>query len=383
MTTTLPANQLLSEALDLLSLSRDEQDDALQKIEHLLASIMAGQSPTSLPEFLILQDTFEHNIAIRVVPWLAGTERAVREGAELSQSIFRQLSQSLSILQGLALLHEATKKYLGRPGPLQLLLDLLTRTKHWPNHGSSQPPPTELSGLALGIIDTLLCIMVDSPDAIRAFEAVNGIEVVVKILKRSGSAKDVRMKCLEFLYFYLLDETSSRGVEDGMHDLHSPNTPMPKTPPNKHSLLGPLLQTPTLISPGSSSFPSAPSTPLPATPGGPLGSPKKPTKSLGMLRNDVDFMPMTPKKPATQRGLRESPRKSQRTIPIPPPIQTSHRNSASQDALVEIEQRGSIRVSHAHGTRSTQEKKAILGTLVGNVEVLVEGVQRAGIFGLG
>lgn len=32
--------------------------------------------------------------------------------------------------------------------------------------------------------------------------------------------------------------------------------------------------------------------------------------------------------------------------------------------------------------RTTEEKKALLGTLLGNVDALVEGVRRAGIWGL-
>jgi len=33
--------------------------------------------------------------------------------------------------------------------------------------------------------------------------------------------------------------------------------------------------------------------------------------------------------------------------------------------------------------RTTEEKKALLGTMLGNVDALVEGVRKAGIWGLG
>lgn len=35
------------------------------------------------------------------------------------------------------------------------------------------------------------------------------------------------------------------------------------------------------------------------------------------------------------------------------------------------------------GTRTMEEKKAILGGMMGNVDTLVEGVKKAGIWGLG
>ena len=46
--------------------------------------------------------------------------------------------------------------------------------------------------LASAVLDTLLCILVDSPQSIRAFEEANGVELVVKLLKRAANPKDVR-----------------------------------------------------------------------------------------------------------------------------------------------------------------------------------------------
>ena len=38
----------------------------------------------------------------------------------------------------------------------------------------------------------LLCVLVDAPEAIRAFETLDGVEAVVKILKRAEGLRDVR-----------------------------------------------------------------------------------------------------------------------------------------------------------------------------------------------
>jgi hypothetical protein len=57
--------------------------------------------------------------------------------------------------------------------------------------GSSKkdrPPPQ----LASAVLDTLLCILVDSSVALRAFEGAKGVQVAVKILKRAGTPREVR-----------------------------------------------------------------------------------------------------------------------------------------------------------------------------------------------
>jgi len=42
------------------------------------------------------------------------------------------------------------------------------------------------------VLDTLLCVLVDSSPALRAFEESNGVQAVVKILKRAGTPREVR-----------------------------------------------------------------------------------------------------------------------------------------------------------------------------------------------
>ena len=46
--------------------------------------------------------------------------------------------------------------------------------------------------LASVVLDTLLCVLVDSIPSLRVFEDLNGVQVVVKILKRSGTPREVR-----------------------------------------------------------------------------------------------------------------------------------------------------------------------------------------------
>ena len=53
------------------------------------------------------------------------------------------------------------------------------------NNASSTPLPSV-------VLDTLLCILVDAPTSLRAFEDSHGVQAVVKILKTAGTAREVR-----------------------------------------------------------------------------------------------------------------------------------------------------------------------------------------------
>ena len=116
-----------------------------------------------------------------------------------------QLAQGMSIIQGVALVHKPSKQYLGRGYSLEVLLDLLLVSRHLTPPATSSTPgsprtdPSSVSSskscdvpLASVILDTLLCVLVDSSPALRIFEDLNGVQVVVKILKRAGTPREVR-----------------------------------------------------------------------------------------------------------------------------------------------------------------------------------------------
>lgn len=104
-------------------------------------------------------------------------------------------------MQGLVLNHPSSKAFVGRKWSLevhpfhldyksrladtvtQILLDLLLTSRYL-----CASCPT----LSSTIIDTLLCVLVDNSSGLRAFEDVNGLQAVVKILKRAGTPREVR-----------------------------------------------------------------------------------------------------------------------------------------------------------------------------------------------
>ncbi|KAF8646373.1 hypothetical protein AX16_007239 [Volvariella volvacea WC 439] len=225
-----------------------DRTKSLRVIEQLITAACAPTSPS--PEahdhFLALQYTFECNVPTRILPWLATstlrlellTNKGSIDDDQEVDAVYlaSQLSLALSLIQGIALNHPASKAALGRKYALEILLDLLLASRYLsaipvPNPGPNSEHPgshTSTPPLTSVVLDTLLCILVDSSQALRTFEEVQGVQVVVKILKRAGTPREVRMKCLEFLYFYLLDESPMAGDNDLSSSQSTPHTPAPQ-----------------------------------------------------------------------------------------------------------------------------------------------------------
>ncbi|KIO32814.1 hypothetical protein M407DRAFT_13836 [Tulasnella calospora MUT 4182] len=301
-----------------------------------------------MERFLELQRGFEGNIASRLLTSLAMCLPALQQLLSSSSSqdpkiasdgtaIAQHTQQALSILQGVALIHAESKAFLGRKSSIHLLLDILSISRHAPSQsttssdpssgGSNASPSPDVSRLASAVLDTLLCVLVDSPPALRVFEEASGVEGVVKTLKRTGVAREVRMKCLEFLYFYLLPE-------DGTPSANFRSTSSPMRPPVDTSFSKSIMSAQSRSVPGSPMHFGAYPTPLPIplneTPqssfiandsqvlsGADTRSNERPstpptrrsrelstkeasesTKSaaLQMLQQEIDFVPVSPKK---------------------------------------------------------------------------------------
>ena len=101
----------------------------------------------------------------------------------------------------------------------------------------------------------------------------------------------------------------------------------------------------------------------------------------------MDYIPLSPKKPQARSGVSES---SSRII------SRSRLGSGLEDDCqqwsqflhddtqenVDVEAKVKPHLPKEH-TRTTEEKRELLGTMLGNVDALVEGVRKAGIWGLG
>ncbi|KAJ7682037.1 cell division control protein 14, SIN component-domain-containing protein [Mycena polygramma] len=485
----------LEEALDDLSSPRTSSDtktQALRSLEKLLAAAFVPKSSTEdLDYFLALQYTFECNVPSRIMGWIISstfrldllTNKGITDPEVEPEvvTLTSQLTLALSIIQGVCLTHAPTKTYLGRRYALEVLLDLFLSSRHVSstpfaaaNLSGSPVKPTPGAPLPLAsvILDTLLCILVDSSPALRVFEACHGVHAVVKILKRAGTPREVRMKCLEFLYFYLLDETTSAlpattPTPTTTTTPTAPSTPMQPgkkpfitgTPARPISRYGSSTFSVTSSAFASSSFTttattttssassssssssgsgsgstsrstsgsstssfsstssnagstprsrspkkqpstgkgtqtqtstprntSTTATPTPQTPGAPRMQPR----ALLMLRKDLDFVPLSPKR-AVVTGEDGAPLGKARAVGGRVARARSRlvSDEEEEDSACESETRvgdeEEQEKKHEGGreARTTDEKKELLATMLGNVEALVEGVRKAGIWGLG
>ncbi|KAK5004099.1 hypothetical protein LTR28_009346 [Elasticomyces elasticus] len=78
---------------------------------------------------------------------------------------------------------------------MNLLLDLLDAAN----------PPRVQSQTLLVLVTALLA----TPQNTRSFEDIDGLLTVTSLFKSRSTSREVKMKCLEFLYFYLMPETAA------------------------------------------------------------------------------------------------------------------------------------------------------------------------------
>ncbi|KAK5170422.1 uncharacterized protein LTR77_005010 [Saxophila tyrrhenica] len=166
------------------------------------------KSDPAFREFFRIQEGFQWNVASRLVSTL---ERLMGMGNPSQTDLL--IVSTLDLLQGVLLLHPPSRCLFNREIHMNLLLDLL----------DSFNPPAVQSQAVLVLVAALL----DCPRNIRTFENVDGLLTVTSLFRSRDTAKDVRMKTLEFLYFYLMQETPI------MHAGSAPNTAVLQRSPSK------------------------------------------------------------------------------------------------------------------------------------------------------
>lgn len=78
---------------------------------------------------------------------------------------------------------------------LQLLLDLLE--------------PFNCPAIQSATLLTLVVALIDTPKNTRTFEGLDGLLTVTSLFKSRSTSREVKLKLVEFLYFYLMPETPS------------------------------------------------------------------------------------------------------------------------------------------------------------------------------
>lgn len=197
----------------------------LRQLEGLLAQICLSRTPTdrrssvisggaskqttkelsslkddpAFREFFKLQEGFEWNVAIRLIACL---ERLLSKASNGQNDLL--IVSTLELLQGTLLIHPPSRSLFAREIYMNLLLDLLDPTCC----------PAIQSSTLLALVTTLLA----TPANTRAFETLDGLLTVTSLFKSRGTSREVKMKVVEFLYFYLMPETPvSNGAGGGLH----------------------------------------------------------------------------------------------------------------------------------------------------------------------
>ena len=113
-----------------------------------------------------------------------------------------------------------------------------------------------------------------------------------------------------------------------------------------------------------------------------------------MLKKEVDYIPQSPKKVAglgaryphghgsSLSSSNSHPRLKSQLISTKLPSEETDLNVSSPTKL-NSERKATVTIGRKEKWRTTEEKKELLGTMLGNVDALVEGVRKAGIWGLG
>ncbi|MCJ1254643.1 hypothetical protein MMC24_002458 [Lignoscripta atroalba] len=161
-------------------------------------------------EFFKLQEGFEWNVAIRLIACL---ERLLGKGSNGQNDLL--IVATLDLLQGILLLHPPSRSLFAREIYMNLLLDLLD--------------PSNCPAIQSSTLLTLVTTLLEQPLNTRTFETVDGLLTVTSLFKSRSTSREVKMKLVEFLYFYLMPETPNP-----LHSFSAPSTAVLQRSPSKH-----------------------------------------------------------------------------------------------------------------------------------------------------
>ena len=103
------------------------------------------------------------------------------------------MMSTLDLIQGVLLLHPPSRTLFAREIYMNLLLDLLD--------------PINCPAIQSATLLTLVTALLDNPANTRAFEDLDGLLTVTSLFKLRTTSREVKLKLVEFLYFYLMPET--------------------------------------------------------------------------------------------------------------------------------------------------------------------------------
>ncbi|KAJ5224825.1 uncharacterized protein N7469_008328 [Penicillium citrinum] len=143
-------------------------------------------------EFFKLQEGFQWNVAMRLVSCL---EHLLGRGSNGTNDML--IVCTLDLIQGALLLHPPSRTLFAREIYMNLLLDLLD--------------PINCPAIQSATLLTLVTALLECPANTRTFEDLDGLLTVTSLFKQRATSREVKLKLVEFLYFYLMPETPILG----------------------------------------------------------------------------------------------------------------------------------------------------------------------------
>ncbi|EHK98302.1 putative Cell division control protein 14 [Glarea lozoyensis 74030] len=77
------------------------------------------------------------------------------------------------------------------------------------NHLLDLLEPDMCPAVQSSTIITLVCALIEAPQNARTFERLDGLMMITSVFKSRETTREVKLKLVEFLYFYLMPETPS------------------------------------------------------------------------------------------------------------------------------------------------------------------------------
>ncbi|KAK8157315.1 cell division protein Cdc14 [Phyllosticta citrichinensis] len=178
----------------------------LRQIEGLLAQICLSraehvrQKPLkalhhdpAFREFFRLQEGFEWNVATRLTACL---EHLLGMRSNSQNNIL--VVAALDLLQGILLLHPPSRSIFKQEIYMTLLLDLLDYQ--------------ECHKVQSRTLLVLVTALLSHPANTRTFEKAGGLQNITSLFKARGTPNALKLKIMEFLYFYLMPEAPAGDV---------------------------------------------------------------------------------------------------------------------------------------------------------------------------
>lgn len=154
-------------------------------------------------QFLELQENPVFNVASIVANSLVKIDTPPQKMSSEQQ---QQVLTMLDVVQGSCLLHYSSRAVFSS----ELVMQSVLRLVDW-----TTPQAIQLSG-----ISTLVSILVHNVRNIRLLEQLGGIGKICSLFKQKDTSKDVKLRILEFLFFYLIPESTRQADAEETNRLY-------------------------------------------------------------------------------------------------------------------------------------------------------------------